>query len=339
MGGGARWQIDLHPDPFSIQHWSIWAGLVELDRQGIVTLRNRDAGACGGSGLWITVSDRELDSQRDIWVDVGDRAPAVSERREKADISWVRNSVDPVGLPLGYVAPMRMAGMPQLGYLAAAAAVAFKQPQRSVRAVRAAAWCFRRSRLPAEVESFEHPPGGAETVLFQVRCWEPHESGDPDDRHRVNEARAQVIRTLRLEFGSRFQGGFQRRDYAHERYPDCITTLPDDQPGYLSLVRRAGIVVGSTGLHGSLPWKLAEYAAMSRAVVAERNENAVPDSHRGVYATYDSVDECVEQCARLLDDSSLRQERQEAAQALWRNHVRPDRLVLDRLHETFDSRA
>ncbi len=272
-----------------------------------------------------------------MWVDTSDRAPEKSPRRDAADVEWVRNGRAPSGLPLGYVAAMRPRGARPLAYALGAAVKDLRNPRSRGRALRATVWCSRSGRLPPTYDQIEGSAEGSAAVMLQVRCWEPDEGGDPADRHRVNDSRATLIRALRAEFGARFFGGFQNRAYARDVYPDCVADVPYDQPSYLARLRHCAVAVAGTGLHGSLPWKLAEYAAMSRAVVAERNDNLVPSSHRGVYAEYDTVEQCVAQCARLLDDASLRKDRQEAAQELWRQHVRPDRLVLDRLHETFDS--
>jgi hypothetical protein len=181
--------------------------------------------------------------------------------------------------------------------------------------------------MPLTYADLEHPPGGDDTVMFQVRCWEPDQGFDPADRVAVNDTRAALIRTLRREFGPRFLGGFQPLPHAIATYPDCVSVLPIEQRRYIAATQRCGVVVASTGLYGSLPWKLAEYAAMSRAVVAEHNDNAVPASHRGVYVEYATVDDCVARCVELMEQPDLRLDRQQAAARLWRDHVRPDRMV------------
>ncbi|MEQ1699146.1 MAG: hypothetical protein ABMA25_03505 [Ilumatobacteraceae bacterium] len=324
MATRPRWDVTVHADPFAVHHWSVWGGLVALAGQGKVRLRHGDLGAPAGGGLWLRVDDRAGGS-RTIWVDVADRAPETSLRRDAAGSSWVRNAIAPVGRPLGFVAPLREGKVPRLAYLASATRVAVAR--RDQHPLRAALWSFRPDRVPLTYAEVEHPPGGDATVMFQVRCWEPGEGSNPADREAVNDTRAALIRSLRREFGPRFLGGFQPLPYAQANYPDCLATLPIERHRYIAAAQRCGVAVASTGLHGSLPWKLAEYAAMSRAVVAERNANAVPASHRGVFGEYSTVDECVAQCVALLEQPELRLDRQEAAARLWREHVRPDRLV------------
>jgi hypothetical protein len=267
-------------------------------------------------------------------VDVSDRSGPPGERAKTADSSWVRNAVQPHGRPLGFVAPTR-SGHETLGsYLLQATRLT--AAQRRTHPVRAALWAFRSSRLPPTFAELEAPPPASTTVMFQVRCWEPDEGGDPADRRRVNETRAATILALRAHFGSRFVGGFQARPYAVQHYPTGVSPLAQDQRSYLATLRDASVVVSTTGLNGSLPWKLAEYAAMSKAVVAERNANAVPHSHRGVFEIFDGVEHCVELCDQLLTDTSRRRARQDAAARLWSDHVRPDRLILERLTGEFD---
>lgn len=164
-------------------------------------------------------------------------------------------------------------------------------------------------------------------MLFQVRAWEPDDGSDPADRRRVNDVRAALIRGLHAEFGSRFVGGFFPRPYAIATYPSLVSTLPVERRAYLSQIRDSAIVVSSTGLHGSIPWKLAEYCAASRAIVSERITNALPWNLDDTLSWFDDPSECVAECVRLIGDSEALRSRQLAARHLWDVEVRPDRLV------------
>jgi len=324
----------MRADPFSIHHWSIWCGLTALHHLGSIELSYTTKPAPAGSGLWLDVEDRDTREQKTIWVDISDRAPADAERRRAADSSWVRNASEPVGRPLGFVAPMRSGFESSRRYLASAtiAAVRSLRPNDFRRSISALA--LTPFALP--LSEFESRPGGAPRILFQTGAWDPQLGSDPTDRHQINMARATLIRRLRAEYGERFTGGFRADPYAVETYPDLLATGPTDRLEYLHLMKQNAIVVSSTGLHGSIPWKLAEYLAASRAIVSEPIANRVPCSLTGVIEFFSSPDDCIETIEALLADSSMCEARQQAAGALWRKEVRPDRLLLARLGEEFD---
>lgn len=330
----ARWRVGMRVDAFSIHHWSIWCGLTELHHKGVIELGYITGPAPAGSGLWLQVEDREQRAQKTIWVDISDRAPDASARRDAADSSWVRNAVDPIGRPLGFVAPMRSGFEPVRRYVARSA-IATIRARRSTE-LRGSISALLRKPFVLPVGDFEADPGGAPAIVFQVRAWEPHESKDPNDRHRVNDVRATLIRQLRQRFGDRFTGGFTPSVYANDTYPDLLTNAPIDRPSYLHLIRQNAVVISSTGLHGSIPWKIAEYLAASRAIVSEPFVNKIPCSVSNVIEFYTTPDECISACDNLLTDAALRNERQKAAHDLWQSQVRPDQLVLARLAEEFE---
>jgi len=192
------------------------------------------------------------------------------------------------------------------------------------------------------IREFECPadPAASALVLCMTRAFDPQQlpewrSADREERIRLTELRASCIRAGRKEFGKRFYGGFRVDPFSMREYGDCL--LPSVKAGarreYLARVKAASICVATTGLHGSTGGKLAEYVAASRAVVSEPLHYQVPGTFAldRNYLEFRTVDEFVLSIERLLRDASLRQRMMQANGSYYRQHVRPDALVLNSL--------
>ncbi len=192
----------------------------------------------------------------------------------------------------------------------------------------------RLSRMEAPPD-LDAPP----RVLFLVAAYDPHD--DPrrsrekiEDRETINETRAQCLRLLKQELGPRFTGGFGRNRYALERYGDLV--VPPEwtsQESYLQRVRSFPICVTTTGLHGSIGWKLAEYIAFSKAILSEKLIYQAPGGlgpDRN-YIEFTTPEECLEGALKLINDTALRQELMRNNASYYQRFLRPDALVANAL--------
>ncbi len=190
------------------------------------------------------------------------------------------------------------------------------------------------SRASCMIEAFEQRP----TVSFPpkiigfARTWDPAKRGpEADDWRRLNETRAACIRALRKEFGPSFVGGLAPTPDALRDFPDCVVdTAIVCKPAYLAAMRSSDICIATRGLFGSNGWRLAEYVAASRAIVVERLAYEVPGSFTdgNNYLGFDTVDDCVSNVRRLVDDPDLRLSMMNANHDYYWRHVRPDAMVL-----------
>jgi hypothetical protein len=184
-------------------------------------------------------------------------------------------------------------------------------------------------------------PVSAPSVLFMARAWDPKEIADhsPDriqQREELNEMRARCIRALRRAFGTQFFGGLQHTPFAVNSYPDLLIPSPalSSKRRYIQLVRQYPICIATAGLHESNGWKLAEYVALSRAIVSEPlrytvTGNFLPTQN---YLEFRSPEECVSQVSLLLENSELRDSMIKRNWEYYETYLRPDMLV-DRLIE------
>lgn len=197
----------------------------------------------------------------------------------------------------------------------------------------------RRLMFSPTVSSLQSLPdtNAPSRILFMTGVWDPHD--DPERAHdkieeriRINETRAGCVRLLRREFGSNFYGGLIHSEFARKNYRDAL--LPDNSlsasRNYFDILRRYPICVATSGLHGSIGWKFAEYVACAKAILSERLNYEVPGGlAQGVnYVEFHSAEDCVTQATRLFCDRQLRNSLMTGNAGYYQSHLRPDALVL-----------
>jgi hypothetical protein len=197
-----------------------------------------------------------------------------------------------------------------------------------------------RNRLGFQprVEELEAPPDleADPRVLFLAAAHDPH--NDPartpekaKDRRELNEARAQCIRLLREALGDRFLGGFMQSAFSRRHYPDLVMPNRDTtiQASYIKAMKQHPICIATTGLHGSIGWKLAEYVACSRAILSEPLVFQVPGGFEEGrnYLQFASPKECVKEARELISNKELRCRLMTNNALYYRSHLRPDALV------------
>ncbi|QWU14349.1 hypothetical protein SAMN04487895_101652 [Paenibacillus sophorae] len=204
-------------------------------------------------------------------------------------------------------------------------------------------WCIKEAmgknyHQQFYVDRFEHDPKepiNKPRILFMARTWGIDEAPglEQDEFRHINDTRATCIRMLRKEFGEDFTGGFSTRKEALELYSDCV--LDDSatkKENYIRLVRDSDICISTIGLHKSNGWKLAEYVAASKAIVAEKLYYYVPSFYNNQhYLEFNNPLECVEQVRKLYKDKELLMEIKKSNHEYYKNYLRPDKLVLNTL--------
>jgi hypothetical protein len=366
----ARWLVRHYVEPLSFYAWQVLSGLVLLNRSGDIdlefTYREPVAGAPNRAVPWIEVTDRQAGHTRRVCFDLRDGPQLTSARADQADVVFKRtltpetaawSGAGPV-LPYGLNYPCRSghegqllryrrAELTAIGYdlrhrrsklSASRLALPVTMSVRLARATRHPEVAQRS--IPRLVSQFEvGPDQPAEAkVVFQTRAWPEHVEGVADHRTAANLARAEVIRSLRRRLGRHFVGGFVATDYSRRHFGDCLSDQPSDPLSYLRLTQRAAVVVSTGGLGVSIPFKLPEYLAASRAVVGEacRPElpaPLVPGTH---WDTFTDPEGCADACQRLLDDPERISARRHAAWAYYVDQVRPDALIRNRLADVAD---
>ena len=188
--------------------------------------------------------------------------------------------------------------------------------------------------LPLIKDDFFYP----KSILFLTRPWDPDEKKLPDDliqeRHKLNEFRANCIRACKKEYGSNFIGGFTDSSYARAKYPDLVVPkLLTGKSNYIKIMREASICIATTGLHDSIGWKFGEYVSHSKAILSEPLKYELPGdfSDPENYLTFNSVDSLLSKINDLKSDQKKIVDMMQRNHAYYHGWVRPDKLILNTL--------
>lgn len=302
------------------------------------------------SGIRLT-----LDGARSAYVDVHDSWEIDALARQRHDL-YFKRSFDPQRVPaakfptlrpLGLVNDVRRDGFDawELRRILAQRVSARERLRDGARFVldSLAAMVDRGPR--PNLALLQAPPDtdSEPSVLFMAGVWDPARvpEDEPDkaaEFDAINETRAACVRLLRSAFGERFFGGLMHSEFAARRYPDVL--LPEaraaSKRAYVQRVRRSAICVATRGLHGSNGWKLAEYVGLSRAIVTEPLQYAVPGDFAAGhnYHEFAAPEACVERVGSLLENPAQRKAQMQANWKYYNRWMRPDSLarhVVDQL--------
>ena len=107
---------------------------------------------------------------------------------------------------------------------------------------------------------------------------------------------------------------------------------------YWETVRRSRICVYSRGLRNSPAFKLGEYLASGRCILAEEPDTRLPrplrDGEEVLF--FRTADELVDRCRALLADERLQRHLAAGARAYYEAEVRPRERVREFLRLAFD---
>ncbi len=179
-------------------------------------------------------------------------------------------------------------------------------------------------------------------VLFMAKAWSPESIEDKKQKEvveAINEARANCVRILRAEFRDRFYGGLARDDYSLSNFADCV--LPDsslsNKRNYLDILKGFPICVATTGLNNSNGWKLAEYVALSKAIITEPLFFQVPGdfAKERNYLEFSTPEDLVKAAFRLFEDKNLCLDIMINNYRYYQAYLRPDSLILNTLAVVF----
>lgn len=157
-----------------------------------------------------------------------------------------------------------------------------------------------------------------------------------EERAQINKSRVEIMRKLKAEYGSNFIGGVYQDSFSETYCPDLIVSKAlTRKKAYLDQMKKADICIGTMGLHRSIGWKIGEYIAAARAIVAERFEYIVPGNFDDGkhYIPYDTVDECCKAVADLYENPELVYEMKKANEEYYLNYLKVDRQLLNAFEE------
>ncbi len=172
------------------------------------------------------------------------------------------------------------------------------------------------------------------SVLFYTRLLDPDSvelESFKKEREELNRNRIAYIRGCRKELGNSFTGGVIADDFSQSFAKDIL--VPSDQTAlntYIQTIKQNTICIATTGLHGSVPWKIGLYLAASRAIVTEPLCYTVPGDFKENknYLSFSKEDELIEQLIYLRQNPDLVRTMMRENYSYYHTYLRPDMLVL-----------
>lgn len=311
-------------------------GLCALDARGAVSLRYRTAPA---DSRWlvgdavVVCLDLNAGSRLRVAIDLRDGLGVSRPILDYADVYLKRAFYRPelAELPPDLAAKLRPFG---LNY-------GCRSGASTVRLLRAIGWriAAQGQRGLARLRQYFATPGPAAfeqsptapveaRVMFQTRLWTsaevPAEEVEP-----LNSGRVAMVRALKRAFKDRFVGGLVPTPLALASYPDEVTPHPSRYAQYLALKKRCLISVYTRGVEHSLAFKLGETIAAAQCLVSVplRYELPSPFLADRNYLSFETTDEAVSACQRLLDDRDAAMAMRHANHAYYVREVEPARHV------------
>lgn len=192
------------------------------------------------------------------------------------------------------------------------------------------------SHSTSQVRHFEGRPAinARPRVIYFTRLWDPSKVKDETlkaQRENMNDMRRALVRALRDELKDQFIGGIYRMEFSAAFAP--AETAPDNRAlhkaAYLKALRASDIGIADYGLEMSVGFKMAEYVAMSKAIVSTPVNTLLPGSfEQGKnYLAYNTVEECLNHCVGLIRRPELTLEMQRHNSDYYEQNLRPDKLV------------
>jgi hypothetical protein len=180
-------------------------------------------------------------------------------------------------------------------------------------------------------------PNKQNRILFLTRLWNPDDVTAEHlklEREEINHSRVNLIKACSKAFGNRFIGGLQSDSFAAHYAPEQLAPADmTDRASFLKMIRQHNICIATTGLHGSIGAKFAEYVAASRAIISEPLNYQLPGNFKADkhYLPFSDENTLLDKIEYLLTHPDKLLEMMKNNYRYYQNFVKPDSLVLNSL--------
>jgi hypothetical protein len=333
--GGRRLRVRVYISPdHDLYHTSLpLSGFCDLERRGSIALDYAWPRAAADRWLVadaaVLVLDLAGEQRRRVAIDLRDGEGFARSILERVDLYFKRAFYPPEILPLPAVLAAKFHP-----YGLNFASRSFTSTVRLLRTI-GLPLLFRGRRGVARLREYLSTPPittfeqGPEVpmepkVTFQTRLWTASEV-PPGEVDGLNSERVAMVRALRKAFGARFAGGLVPTALAREQYPDDLTPHSSKYVEYLALRKRCLIGVYTRGVEHSLAFKLGETLTASQCLVSVplRYELPSPLVAGTNYLPYDTIDQCIAACERLLSSPREASEMRRANHEYYLREVQP----------------
>jgi len=182
-----------------------------------------------------------------------------------------------------------------------------------------------------QCEQVPQAPTSYSSILFQTRLWNPADA--PNDQKaaewkEINQFRMDCVKALKDAYAKAFMGGIAPSAFARRICPMELLCDSDacKKVGYFELLKQASIGISTEGLHHSNGWKLAEYIAFSKPIVAELPRHSIPHGFDvgSNFLGFSSVGELLKSVSILIENPSSADEMARANWSYYQNYLQPE---------------
>ena len=353
-----RVELLVSPRHNSLLTSSFVSGLGALARSGQIVLSIAGAAEKRTNLNVLELSIGAANSREKQWVavDYADRSDVFcADCLERADVYFKRNfwssatrelpdglrhKVRPAGITFGSYVPGTRRHMVRCAVTALAGRLRRPSAYSPIRAARRFLRELEEIRCFLAESDWERDGNdqAQARVVFQTRLWNPEDNPEID-RSEINRARIALARGLRAEFGSLHTIGLLDTDWARVMAPDALLVDKVSRREYAQQLRTSTIAVNSSGLDGSIGFKVAESLAAGCALVSEplHVELPVPLKPGVNYLPFEGPDDCVRQVRRLLDDPELTEQMRGANLRYYHDNIKPAAMARNLLERAYSS--
>jgi len=174
-------------------------------------------------------------------------------------------------------------------------------------------------------------------IVFFTRLWDPEESKLPhlvEERRTINKNRVSCIRMCKETFPNNFIGGLSANSFTYKYAPDLIFPYKmTNKRDYLETVKLSNLCIATTGLHGSIGWKFAEYVAASRAILSEPLQYELPGNFKEGenFFSFTTAESLLNRINFLKENKDIIYKMMYNNYLYYNNYLRADRLVFNTL--------
>ena len=156
---------------------------------------------------------------------------------------------------------------------------------------------------------------------------------------KATKDRMEYVKALREVYSDKAIAGVAADSFSEKLCPELIVdTGFTERRRYLEEIKKNYICITSEGLHQSIGWKFAEFIAAGKAIVTEplAYETVGGLEKKQNYLSYNDTDSLLNACDFLMKNVDAVHSMEKKKAEYYRNHLSPDKVVLDSLKTVFD---
>ena len=159
-------------------------------------------------------------------------------------------------------------------------------------------------------------------IFFFTLLYDPNDNPERTKQKRkeieeLNSSRIELAKVIKSNFRDRATCGIMKNDYSRKIVPKELIMDKVTFTEYLDLINQHSICISSTGLHGSIPWKFANYIAGGKCIVTEKL----------LYLEFETPEGCIQNISKLIQNEKIRFKMSKNNLNYYNTSLKPDKII------------